>query len=176
MITKRHGLAVVLATGVVAACAALGTAFAQDTTTGAAPTAPDGHEWHHGHGGAWGHGGPWHLYSKLGLTAEQKSSMKAIFAAAKPQMRSLHEEMRTNQQKLAQVTPDDANYSTVVAEVAQTNATLASQRTSQEAQLRAQMYALLTPAQKTQLASLKAEWAAKAAAWKSAHGDPAPAG
>lgn len=171
MITKRHGLALVLATGVVAAAASLTTALAQDTTmTGDTATESAARDWHHGHGG------PWHLYSKLGLTAEQKASMKAIFSAAKPEMRSLHEQMRTNQQKLASVTPDDANYSTVVAEVAQTNASLASQRTSQEARLRSQMYALLTPAQKTELQQLKAEWAAKAAAWKSAHAGTPPSG
>jgi Spy/CpxP family protein refolding chaperone len=77
--------------------------------------------------------------------------------AAKPQMKSMHEQMRANHLKMMQTKPDDPNYGNVVAEVAQSNATLASQRTSQGAELRAQMYAVLTPAQKTQLAALEAQ-------------------
>jgi len=165
MIAKRKLLAVTLATGaaVMAAGAGLSIARAQDTTS-TAPATPTEHQWRHGHGG-----GEWRLYSKLGLTSEQEASIKAIFAAAKPSMKALREQMRANHQKLEAVTPDDANYATVVSEVAATNATLASQRTTQASQVHAQIYALLTPAQKTQLAALKAQWAAKAAAWKAAH-------
>ena len=113
------------------------------------------------------HGGPWHhhrapgrLYSKLGLSPEQQTSMKAIWTASKPQIQSLHETMRANHLKLAQTPPDDPNYGNVVAEVAQSNAALASKRTSEMAEMRAQMYAVLTPPQKTQLATLQAQMAA----------------
>jgi Spy/CpxP family protein refolding chaperone len=102
------------------------------------------------------------------LTTEQQASIKAIMTAAKPQMKSLHQQMQANHLKLMQTKPDDPNYGNVVAEVAQSNASLTSQRTSQQSELRAQMYAVLTPAQKTQLATLEAQWAAKAAARKSA--------
>jgi periplasmic protein CpxP/Spy len=71
----------------------------------------------------------------------------------------MHEQMRANHLKLTQTKPDDPNYGNVVAEVAQSNAALASQRTSHMAELRTQMYAVLTPAQKTQLAALEAQWA-----------------
>jgi len=169
MIAKQKLLAMLLATGgaVVAAGAGFSIASAQDAqdaTSNGTPTVPStGRHWHHGR---WG---MMHLYSKLGLTTEQQASIKAIFAAAKPSMQSLRQQMQANHQKLESVTPDDANYSTVVSEVAQTNATLASQRTTEASQLNAQIYALLTPTQKTQLATLKAQWAAKAAAWKAAH-------
>ncbi len=133
-------------------------AAGQSDETGAAASAaaapgPRGGPWHH-------HGGPGRLYSKLGLTTEQQASMKAIWAAAKPQMRSMHETLRANHLKLAQIKPDDPNYASVVAEVAQSNAELASKRTSQMAELRAQTYALLTQPQKTQLATLEAQMAA----------------
>jgi periplasmic protein CpxP/Spy len=72
----------------------------------------------------------------------------------------LHDQMRANHLKLMQTKPDDPNYGNVVAEVAQSNATLASQRTTHAAELRHQMYAVLTPAQKTQLTALEAQWAA----------------
>jgi protein CpxP len=100
------------------------------------------------------------IYSKLNLTAEQQTSIKAIMAAAKPQMQGMHAQMKANHLKMMQTTPDDPNYASVVAEVASANATLASQRTTQMSEVKAQIYALLTPAQKTQLASLEAQWAA----------------
>jgi protein CpxP len=131
---------------------------ADESTTPAATTAPSGPHWHH-HGG-----GLWHIYSKLGLTSEQQASIKAIMTAAKPQMKSMHQQMQANHLKLMQTKPDDPNYANVVAEVAQSNASLTSQRTNQQSELRAQIYAVLTPAQKTQLTTLEAQWAAKAAA------------
>jgi protein CpxP len=94
------------------------------------------------------------------LNAEQQASIKAIMTAAKPQMKSMHDQMRANHLKLMQTKPDDPNYGNVVAEVAQSNAALASQHTAHAAELRTQMYAVLTPAQKTQLTALEAEWAA----------------
>jgi protein CpxP len=142
---------------VVAATAGLSAAAADDTAAAAPPGAPAAgpHGWGHGPGGE----GPGHLYGKLGLSAEQQASIKAIVTAAKPKMKSMHDQMRANHLKIMQTKPDDPNYGNVVAEVAQSNAALASQRTSQAAELRAQIHALLTPAQKTQLAALEAQWA-----------------
>ncbi len=153
MTSKRKVLAAMIVAGGTLLTAASFTiaGAADDSAPGTAAAAPAGH--HH-----WG--GPGHLYSKLGLTAEQQASIKAVWTAAKPQMQSLHEQMKANHQKLQQTKPDDPNYSNVVAEVAQSEATLASQRTSQMAEIRAQMYAVLTPAQKAQLATLEAQWAA----------------
>ncbi len=63
----------------LAAATSFSVASAQDGSTAATtePSGPHGHGGHH-------HGGPWHIYGKLGLTPEQKASIKAIFAAAKP--------------------------------------------------------------------------------------------
>ena len=141
----------------VAATVGASTAAAADDAAAAAPApAPAPGAGPHG----WGHGGPGHLFSKLGLSADQQASIKAIMTAAKPQMKSMHEQMRANHLKLMQTKPDDPNYGNLVAEVAQSNAALASQRTAQAAELRTQMYAVLTPAQKTQLTALEAQWAA----------------
>ena len=149
------GGALVAAT--VGASTAAAADDAADDAAAAAPAQAPGagpHEWGHGPGG------PGHLFSKLGLNAEQQASIKAIMTAAKPQMKSMHDQMRANHLKLMQTKPDDPNYGNVVAEVAQSNAALASQRTSHAAELRTQMYAVLTPAQKTQLTALEAQWAA----------------
>src|ERR1700722_7604585 len=141
----------------VAATVGASTAAAADDAATAAPAPAPGAGPH-----GWGHGGhgPGHLFSKLGLSADQQASIKAIMTAAKPQMKSMHDQMRANHLKLMQTKPDDPNYGNVVAEVAQSNAALASQRTAHAAELRTQMYAVLTPAQKTQLTALEAQWAA----------------
>jgi Spy/CpxP family protein refolding chaperone len=148
---------------VLATVGGLSIARAQETTTAATTNTgyPGGHFQHR-------HGGFWREYSHLGLTDDQKASMKAILTAAKPQMQTLHQQAQANHLKLMQTKPDDPNYPTVVAEVAQSEATLASQRSTQRSQLREQLYAVLTPAQKTQLATQQAAWAAKAAARQSA--------
>ena len=149
----------VLAGGaLVAAAAGLSIASAADTTPPSTTAPAGGPHWGwHGHH----HFGPGRLLHKLNLTDEQKASIKSIMTAAKPQMQSLGAQARANHLKLEQTAPDSPNYATVVAEVAQSNATLASQRTTQGTQLWSQIYAVLTPAQKTQLASLQAQRAAR---------------
>lgn len=148
----------------LAAAASFGVADAQTETTTTAPAHP--HGW-----------GPGRIYSKLGLTAEQQASIKAIFTAAKPQMQSLHQQMKANHLKLTQTSPDDPNYAGVVQEVSAANATLAAQRTTASENVRAQIHALLTPAQKTQLAALQAQWAANPhhGRWGGQGGAPAAA-
>jgi Spy/CpxP family protein refolding chaperone len=154
-------------------CAASGLSMADEAASPAGST-PSSAPHHCGPGRM---GEPGHIYSQLGLSAEQQASIKAIRTAAEPQMKSLHQQLRANHLKLMQTKPDDANYGNVVAEVAQSNATLESQRTSQMAEVRAQMYAVLTPAQKTQLAALEAKWGEHAhhAPWGQ-HAPPADGG
>jgi Spy/CpxP family protein refolding chaperone len=139
-------------------------ATAADAPTTPAATAPsDGHHWHH-------HRGFWHVYGKLGLTDAQKESIKAIFTAAKPQMTTLRQQAQANRLKLLQTNPGQSNYSAVVAEVAQSNAALSTQRATQMAELHAQIYnSVLTAPQKAQLATLQAQMAAKITARDSAH-------
>jgi periplasmic protein CpxP/Spy len=146
----------------LAATLGVSTAAAADDAAAAPPGSPAAgtpgagpHGWGHGPGGD----GPGHLFSKLGLSAEQQASIKSIMTAAKPQMKSMHDQVRANHLKLMQTKPDDPNYGNLVAEVAQSNAALASQRTTRAAELRTQMYAVLTPAQRTQLTALEAQWA-----------------
>jgi len=149
-----------LTTGaVMTAAAGLSIASAQTTTTTTtAPTEPTGHHgWHH-------HRSEWHLLSKLGLSDAQKTQIKSIMTAAKPEMQSLHQQMRTNMQKLQQTQPSDANYSTIASQVSQTHGSLSAQMLTQQANVRAQIFKVLTPAQQTQLATLKAQMAAR---WQS---------
>jgi protein CpxP len=157
----RNVFAGILMAGGALLTATLGAAAAAADDPAAAtppPAAPGAAAHGRGHGPSGD--GPGHLYSKLGLSTDQQASIKSIMTAARPQMKSMHDQMRANHLKLMQTKPDDPNYGNVVAEVAQSNATLASQRTTHAAELRTHMYAVLTPAQKTQLTALEAQWAA----------------
>jgi protein CpxP len=153
--------ATLLTTGaVLTAVAGMSIASAQTTTsTSSTTTPPAGPSGHRG----WGHHhrGPWHLLSKLGLSDAQKAQVKTIMTAARPEMQSLHEQMHANMQKLQQTEPTDANYSTIAAQVSQTHGSLSAQMMTQQANIRAQIYKVLTPAQQTQLATLQAQMAAR---------------
>jgi Spy/CpxP family protein refolding chaperone len=130
------------------ALSAAGMSAASAADEAVAPTAA--HGWHH-------HGGPWHLLGKLDLSAAQKQQIKDIMAAAHPQMQSLHEQMQANMQKLQQTPPTDPNYSNIASQVGQTHGSLAAQALTQHAEVRAQVFKVLTPAQQTQLATLEAQ-------------------
>ena len=133
------------------AAAGLSFASAADEATAAQPPPPPGaHEWHH-------HGGPWHLLGKLGLNAAQKQQIKEIMTAAHPQMQSLHEQMHANMLKLRETKPTDPNYASIVSQASQTHGSLSAQMLTQHAEVRAQVFKVLTPAQQTQLATLEAE-------------------
>jgi protein CpxP len=156
MKSNRNLLAgTLLAAGaLVTTAAGISIATAADEATTAAPAAPGPHGWHHHHGAG-------HLYSKLNLSAEQQASIKTIMANAGPQMKSIHDEMRANSLKLSQTQPTDASYPSVVAQVTQANGSLHSQMITQREAVRAQIFKVLTPAQQTQLAALKAQMQAQ---------------
>jgi Spy/CpxP family protein refolding chaperone len=151
-------IAAILGLGALPLVAAAEDAAAANTDTSNTDTSPPpgGHHGWGGHGGPHGWG-PAHLYRKLGLTADQQASVKSIMQAARPGFESLHQQMRANDAKLRATTPDDPNYASIASEVGQTRGTLTTQLAAQEADLRAKLYAVLTPAQKTQLATLEAQ-------------------
>ena len=148
----RNLLTATLATagGVLTAAAGMSMASAADEATTAQPTAPGPHGWHH-------HGGEWRLLGKLGLNAAQKQQIKEIMTAARPQMQTLHEQMQANSLKLRQTAPSDPNYPGVVSQVSQAEGSLAAQMMTQRADVRAQVFKVLTPAQQGQLATLEAQ-------------------
>jgi protein CpxP len=146
----RNMLTATLVTAGMALTAAAGMSIAgaADDSTASPPPGPHGR--HH-------HEGPWRLLGKLGLNAAQKQQIKEIMTAARPQMQTLHEQMRSNSVKLRQTSPTDPNYAGVVSQVSQTEGTLAAQMMTQRADLRAKVFKVLTPAQQGQLATLEAQ-------------------
>jgi protein CpxP len=162
----RHLLTATLLTAGAALTAAAGMSVASaadEAATSLPPPpgapAPGTPGWHH-------HRGPWQLLGKLGLSAAQKQQIKEIMTAARPQMQSLHEQMQANSLKLRQTQPTDQNYTSITSQVSQTHGSLTAQMMTQRAEMRAQVFKVLTPAQQGQLATLEAEQAAhKHAAW-----------
>lgn len=139
------------AAAAMAAASSMPVATAADvSTTPPPPEAPGPHGWHH-------HRGPGHLLGKLGLNDAQKLEIKGIMTAARPQMQSLHEQIRANALKLQQTSPTDPNYSSIASQVSQTHGSLTAQGMTQRAEVRAQIFKVLTPAQQTQLTALEAQ-------------------
>jgi Spy/CpxP family protein refolding chaperone len=151
MKSMRHLLTATLLTAGAALTAAAGMSIASAADEAATAPPPSGAPgWHH-------HRGPWHLLGKLGLDAAQKQQIKEILTAARPQMQSLHEQMRVNSQELRQTPPTDPNYASITSQVSQTHGSLAAQMMTQRALVRAQVFKVLTPAQQGQLAALEAQ-------------------
>jgi Spy/CpxP family protein refolding chaperone len=134
--------------------------FAVAAAPGNAPHAHAG--WHHGHGG---HHGMFAL-RKLDLSDAQKSSIRTImknsFASSKAQRQSLFQQRKA----FESLTPDQAGYQTAADSLAQAEADAAKARVEQRASVRAQVYGVLTSAQKMKLASLKAEREQRMQEWK----------
>ncbi|HEY1312830.1 MAG TPA: Spy/CpxP family protein refolding chaperone [Steroidobacteraceae bacterium] len=138
---------------VLTAATSLSLATAADEAATTTPPPPGPQGWHHH--------GPMHLLSQLGLSATQKQQVKDIMTAARPEMQSLHEQIHANSLKLRQTQPTDPNYSSIEAQVSQTHGSLSAQMMTQQAEVRAKLFKILTPAQQTQLAALEAEMQAK---------------
>lgn len=121
-----------------------------------------GHAWHGHHGMAMGG----HMYAKLGLSDAQRTQIKEMrrqsFTQAKPQMQAL----RQAREAFASATPGTAAYQTAASNMAEAEADAARTRATSRADLRAQIYQVLTPAQRSQLASLQAQRQARIERWK----------
>jgi protein CpxP len=149
----RHLLTATLLTAgaLLTTATGISVASAADEATATQPPPPPGAPGRHHHGG------PWHLLGKLDLSAAQKQQIKEIMTAAHPQMQSLHEQMEANSLKLRQTQPTAPNYASIASQVSQTHGTLAAQMMTQRADVRAQVFKVLTPAQQAQLTALEAE-------------------
>ena len=145
-------------------CAAL--AATQAAGDGAAPAEPPAHGAHSPHGGpGMGFMIPGlmpphmleHMADQLGLSTEQRQTIKGLFEQARPGFQQLHEQLHVNAELLMNTRPDDANYTSVVANVSQASSGLAGQFVLQASQLRSQVFGVLTADQQTKLVQLQAQ-------------------
>lgn len=122
----------------------------------------DGHGWHGHHGMAMGG----HTYAKLNLTDVQRDQIKQLrqqsFAQAKPQRQQLHQA----RQAYDTATPGTSAYQTAASNLGEAEADAARTRTANRANLRAQIYQVLTPTQRSQLADLRAQRQERRQQWQ----------
>ena len=144
-------------------------------SAGDAPPPAGAHAEHGRHAGkgARMHGGPgmmmpgmeshmlMRMADELGLSPEQRQTIRGFFDSAQPGFRKLHEQMRANTKLILDTQPDDPKYQTVVQQVSQSSAELAQQMVLQSSQLRTQVYGVLTPEQRTKLKAKQAEMQAR---------------
>ena len=115
-----------------------------------------------------------HILRQLNLTPEQKTQVDSILSSAKPQMQAHHATSVANREKLMVLSPSDPAYPAAVAAVQAD----ASSGVKLAADLKTQVYAVLTPEQQAKIpeiqATAKAQIAARRAEWRAAHGGSAP--
>jgi len=120
--------------------------------------------------GDWGHHGPSHHgmmdLHKLNLTDAQKASIKQIMKSSFAQNKSQFQALRQQRQAFEAMSPTDAGYQSAAASLAQAEGAATTARVQQMANVRAQIYNLLTPAQQSQLATLKAQQEARRQQWE----------
>lgn len=146
--------------------------------TGAAYAATGDHDGgrHFGGHGHRGHHGMHEAFAKLNLTDAQKASIKQITQATRAQNKDQWQALRTQREAFGQMTPDQVGYQAAAARLAQAEGQATQARIEQHAKLEAQIYAVLTPAQKAQLATLRSQREARREQWKEfQQSHPAPA-
>ena len=121
-----------------------------------------GHDgWHHGHGMT-----AMHELGKLNLSDAQRDNIRQLskqsFGQLKPQMETLRQQRKA----FESMEPTASGYQTAANNLATAEAGLARARVLASASLRAQVYNVLTPAQRSQLATMRAQHEARMQQWK----------
>lgn len=97
------------------------------------------------------------MFQALDLSSEQRDVIEDIEASYRPQFEALRDSGRDSRRALLETTPDDPDYATVVAEASQAAGQNASQLVLLAAELRRELYAVLTPEQREKALQLRAE-------------------
>lgn len=148
---------------------ALATALAIGTTTAIAAS-------HDGHGrhGQRSHHGQMMMLLKLNLSDAQKASVKQIISTHREQNRASWQALRQQRSAFESMTPNQVGYQAAAASLAQAEGQATRTRVQQMANLRAQIYAVLTPAQQAQAATLQAEAQARRQQRRQSKAQPSP--
>ena len=154
--------------GAAAGVASAQTSTTTPSTTTTTTTPAKGHKGFHHHGGFL-LGTTLRATKQLNLTAEQQASIKTILSTARAQAKAAHAAGTSTVDMTVLANPGDANYATAL----QTAKTASATRIQNESEIQGQIYNVLTAAQKAQLptvlASMKAQAAARRAAWEQKH-------
>ncbi|MEW9623441.1 Spy/CpxP family protein refolding chaperone [Rhodanobacter geophilus] len=146
----------------------LGLALSSALAIGSFAVAAQGAPGPGGHGG-WGHHGERHgmmALHKLNLTDAQKASIKQIMKSSFAQNKGQFQALRQQKQAFEAMNPNDPGYQAAAASLAQAEGAATTARVQQMANVRAQIYNVLTPAQQSQLATMKAQQQARRQQWQ----------
>ena len=104
-------------------------------------------------------GGKQHRYErmadKLDLNDGQRQQLKQIHRKARPQMLELKDAMQDNREALRKLDPKSPQFDTQVAELARQQGELVTQKIIQHNQVRASVFAILTPEQREMAKKMK---------------------
>lgn len=100
---------------------------------------------------------PGRIARQLDLAPEQEQAIQDIMHSAKPRFQALRENARTTRLALVGANPDDPGYATAVAEASQASASHAAELVNLAAEVKAQVYAVLTAEQKQRATEMMAE-------------------
>lgn len=101
------------------------------------------------------------IFGSLDLTDAQKEQMKAIGQASRESTKSLRDQMKANREQLQQATANGAFNEAQVQAIAQQQGVLHAQMIVAKEKVKSQMFAILTPEQKTKAAELKEQFKQK---------------
>ncbi|GGA03412.1 Spy/CpxP family protein refolding chaperone [Dyella caseinilytica] len=104
--------------------------------------------------------------TQLNATDAQRARITQILSADSAQMDAQRQAVQKQRTALDAMTPTDTGYQAAAARLAQAEASETQMRVIQHAQNETQIYAVLTPAQQAQLATVKAQRQAREAAWQ----------
>ena len=121
----------------------------------------------HGHGGPGGFG---HMFRQLDLTTDQRAQIKAIWTQEKPTLQPLMQQARQNRSAMNDLVASGPFDEGKVTALATQNVQTLIQLQVERAKIRSEMMQTLTPAQKTKLAQIEADRAAR----MSKHAPPPP--
>ena len=107
-----------------------------------------------------------HVAVQLGLSTEQQQTIKGFLEQTRPGFQQLHKQLYANAELLMNTRPDDANYTSIVANVSQASSELTAQFVLQASQLHSQVFGVLTADQRTKLVQLQAKMKAH---WQQQH-------
>jgi len=92
----------------------------------------------------------------LELSPEQEQTIRAVMTEAKPRFQALRSSARETRQTLMAANPDDPNYATDVAAASQASAGNAAELVTLAAEVKVQIYAMLSDDQKAKASELMA--------------------
>lgn len=149
--SKQAALAAALCAGLMVAAPQFANAQPPGLEAGADHSAQHGDRHHRGHGGPEG-GAFLHQLKALDLSDAQRGSIRNAIKAHWQTAQSEHEALHKLQRSVDTATPDSAGYGSLVNQLADARANVARDHVQKQAALKAEVFAMLTPAQKTALA------------------------